>query len=47
MRITQQAERGVDMYKVLVINPGSTSTELSVFEDETEILNTQIVHPVD
>ena len=34
------------MYKVLVINPGSTSTELSLFEDEIEVLNTKIVHPV-
>ena len=35
------------MYRVLVINPGSTSTELSVFEDEKEVRNARIVHPVD
>lgn len=35
------------MYRILVINPGSTSTELSMFEDETEVLNAKIVHPVD
>jgi len=35
------------MYKILVINPGSTSTELNIFEDEKEIKNARIVHPVD
>jgi len=35
------------MYRVLVINPGSTSTEVSVFEDETEVKNAKIVHSVD
>lgn len=35
------------MYKILIINPGSTSTELSIFEDETEIRSTRMAHPVD
>lgn len=34
------------MYKILVINPGSTSTEINIFEDEKEIACAQIVHPV-
>jgi len=34
------------MYKILVINPGSTSTELSLFEDETEVKSARIVHPI-
>jgi butyrate kinase len=34
------------MYRVLVINPGSTSTEINIFEDETEVKTAQIVHPV-
>ncbi|MFC1864366.1 butyrate kinase [Chloroflexota bacterium] len=35
------------MYRILVINPGSTSTELSIFEDEKEVKSARIVHPVD
>lgn len=35
------------MYRILIINPGSTSTELSVFEDEEETQSARIVHPVD
>jgi len=35
------------MFSILVINPGSTSTEISVFEDERETRNARIVHPVD
>ena len=35
------------MYRILVINPGSTSTELSIFEDENEVKSARIVHPVD
>ena len=35
------------MYRILVINPGSTSTEVSVFEDEKEVKSAKIVHPVD
>jgi butyrate kinase len=34
------------MYKILVINPGSTSTEINLFEDEAEVKSDQIVHPV-
>jgi butyrate kinase len=34
------------MYKILVINPGSTSTEINIFEDEKEVKSAQIVHPV-
>jgi butyrate kinase len=35
------------MYRILVINPGSTSTEISVFEGEKEVRSARIVHPVD
>ena len=35
------------MYRTLVINPGSTSTEISIFEDEKEIRSARVVHPVD
>lgn len=35
------------MYKILVINPGSTSTEISLFEEETELRSERIVHPVE
>jgi butyrate kinase len=35
------------MYRILIVNPGSTSTELSLFEDEEEVKNAKIVHPVD
>lgn len=34
------------MYRILVINPGSTSTEINLFEDEKEVKSAQIVHPV-
>jgi butyrate kinase len=34
------------MYRILVINPGSTSTEINIFEDEKEVKSAQIVHPV-
>jgi len=34
------------MYRILVINPGSTSTEISLFEDDNEIRSARIVHPV-
>ncbi len=33
------------MFRILVINPGSTSTELSIFEDENEVKSARIVHP--
>ncbi len=32
------------MYRILVINPGSTSTKIAVYDDEKEILNTSISH---
>lgn len=35
------------MFKILVINPGSTSTEISLFAEETELRSTRIVHPVE
>ena len=33
--------------KILVINPGSTSTKVAVFEDETPVLVRNIVHSAD
>ncbi len=33
------------MEKILVINPGSTSTKIAVFEDEKKVLNLTIRHP--
>ena len=33
--------------RILVINPGSTSTKMAVFEDETSILVRNIVHTPD
>ena len=33
------------MVKVLVINPGSTSTKIAVFDDEKEVLSKRIDHP--
>ena len=30
--------------KVLVINPGATSTKISVFEEDKDILNIKIPH---
>jgi butyrate kinase len=32
------------MYKILVINPGSTSTKIAVFEDETVLLASTVKH---
>ncbi len=32
-------------YKVLVVNPGSTSTKIGVFEDEEKIFNKNLFHP--
>lgn len=34
-------------YKILVINPGSTSSKLALFENHAAILNEKIVHPID
>ena len=33
--------------KILVINPGSTSTKLAVFEGETEIASKKLDHSVE
>ena len=30
--------------KVLVINPGATSTKVSVFDEENEVFKTNLVH---
>ena len=35
------------MYRVLVINRGTKTTEISIFEDEEEVKSARIVHPVD
>ena len=35
------------MHRIFVINPGSTSTELSLFEDEKEVKSARIVHPAE
>ena len=35
------------MFHILVINPGSTSSEISLFRDETEWRNAKIIHPVE
>ena len=32
------------MYKILVINPGSTSTKIGVFEDETLVFEKTLRH---
>ena len=33
--------------RILVINPGSTSTKMAVYEDETPILQRSITHSAD
>jgi butyrate kinase len=35
------------MHRIFVINPGSTSTEVSLFEDEKEVKSARVVHPVE
>ncbi len=35
------------MYKILAINPGSTSTKIALFEDETPVFTESIKHPVE
>jgi butyrate kinase len=35
------------MFKILVINPGSTSTKLAVYDDDREILNETVRHDYD
>ncbi|HNY38579.1 MAG TPA: butyrate kinase, partial [Petrotogaceae bacterium] len=32
------------MFRILVINPGSTSTKLAIYEDENEVLNQTVRH---
>ena len=32
---------------LLIINPGSTSTKIAVYEDERELLSENIAHPTD
>ena len=32
-------------YKILVINPGSTSTKIGLYQDEKELFNENVVHP--
>lgn len=34
-------------YKILAINPGSTSTKISVYEDEEEIFTEKLEHPLE
>ncbi len=34
------------MFRILVINPGSTSTKLAVFDDNSEVFKENISHPV-
>jgi len=35
------------VFKLLVINPGSTSTKVSYFEDEKEVFSEKLEHPID
>lgn len=35
------------MFRTLLINPGSTSSEISIFEDELEMKSARIVHPIE
>jgi len=32
-------------YKILVINPGSTSTKIALYKNEEELFNENVVHP--
>ncbi|HEK84839.1 MAG TPA: butyrate kinase, partial [Candidatus Aminicenantes bacterium] len=34
-------------WRILVINPGSTSTKIAVFDDEIELLKVNISHPLE
>lgn len=34
-------------WRILVINPGSTSTKIAVFDDEKEILKVNLSHPLE
>ena len=33
------------MYRVIVLNPGSTSTKVALYEDEKKIFSVNIAHP--
>ena len=35
------------MYKLLIINPGSTSTKIAVYEDERKVLEETVRHDPD
>ena len=35
------------MYRLLIINPGSTSTKVSLFEDETSLFEKSLFHDAD
>ena len=35
------------MERILVINPGSTSTKLAVFDDDNRIMAVTVNHPLD
>ncbi len=35
------------MYRILVINPGSTSTKLAIYEDENEVVKKTLRHPAE
>jgi len=37
---------GFYMFRTLLINPGSTSSEVSIFEDEHEVKSARMMHPV-
>ncbi|MGB9893558.1 MAG: butyrate kinase, partial [Candidatus Saccharicenans sp.] len=34
-------------YRILVINPGSTSTKIAVFNDESEVFKVNLSHPLE
>ncbi len=38
---------GKEHFKILVVNPGSTSSKIAVFEDDTEIFSTNVAHDAD
>ena len=37
----------MDKYKLLVINPGSTSTKVAVYQNEEEIFMSTVRHPIE
>lgn len=40
-------KEGGAVYRIVLINPGSTSTEVSLFEEEKEIHTSRMIHPVE